>query len=324
MKDENIGYMWNVSLNSRAIMDSGIRLNSDEWILFYAIEAMFGKRWASPITEDGITYVFVSNKLIKRQLRPFPDLCEISDVTLWRKIKNLENAGLVVRRKDNDKKGKCYLGPGPESDQFGNVPISNLQDPPFRNESPPLSEMKGYNNTSDNSTSNTSSNEEVSAPQISKKKFLETTSKHKAVGFYESELGALDKKSDAEKVVAAGTVEKFDVRRAHYKRLAELMINGDPLTCPNGMGTTLLKMKDQLYFSQYCKLIDEVPCTPTDIKEVVAEMNNKYDKHLKGASVLYLNIKKWVTTHVSGQQRQQNFGNTPPVSKPVSTKGYTA
>jgi len=311
-----VGSLWNVQLNAKAILDSGIKLNSDEWILFTAIHSMFGTKWANTKTEDGNTYVMVSNKFIRQQLVAFPDLADISNVTLWRKIKNIENAGLLTRYSKNSENSKCYLGLGDNVDLLTNAPISKLKGDPLQNCNTPLSEMKGYNTIIDNRIINNSipptplagSPQAVEPLDVSVKKsrVKKRITDKEASEFYAAQLKDFP---PTPKDFAGGVGA---TRKDMYCLLARWMFRSQT-GLPDGFKGTVLNMGGQLAFDEYCNLIDEHGLNDYQIRQYLIRMHNYEDRHRN--KTIYFTILHWYRDDVKK-------GSIPPKanpSKPVST-----
>jgi hypothetical protein len=330
--EKHVGSIWNVQLNAKAILDSGIKLNSDEWILFTTIHSMFGTKWAKklPVGED--SYVLVSNKFIKQQLVAFPDLANISDVTLWRKVKKLEDAGLLVRHDKNSEKAKCYMGLGENADFFSNAPLSELKDPPFKNESPPLSELKDYNSTKDNSTRDNVSASDSASESLYKekkvpKKKLKLT-RIEAIEFYENEKANSLKTELPPELVAAAAARRPQVTMDHltkaYSELVRYMMEPSP-KWESGMWECVLTRPKQLTFVQFCRLILELDMTRDQVKGYLDQWENKGYENNKN---LYATMSDWRRRETTNPQKSFNGNggaNKVMASKPSSTnEDYSA
>lgn len=294
--EKHVGSIWNVQLNAKAIMDSGIKLNSDEWILFTTIHSMFGTTWAKKIPVGDQSYVLVSNKFIKQQLVAFPDLANISDVTLWRKVKKLEDVGLLVRHDKNSEKAKCYMGLGENSDFFSNQPISKMKDPLSELKGEPLSELKDYNSTKDNSikenmpptpsaevpsetsTAPSQDSEKTRAPRVKKR-----ITYKEAKEFYDGQLKDLFPLPES---VAPGGDEWK--RREGYRRMIEWMTKGDDET-PETMQSTVMAMPSQLTYVQLCKLLER-NLTWYQIKHYIKRLHGYTELKSRG---VYDTIVNW-------------------------------
>lgn len=324
--------MWSVGINLAAILISGIKLDSSEWILFNYLQQVFGARWPAEYTKPG-GYVWISAGLIREQLAALPDISGVSDATLWRRLKSLEDAGLVVRYENNQKETKCYLAPGPAADQFMPLPISKMKEGSFKNEKGPISKMKDYSNTI-NSNTNTHSSDPLTPLQgetdgqkkLSKKRERspKTRTAEDSLSFYKTQIEKLHESPPPHDQVAAA-------RRKSYEGMVEWLRDGDPLQAPGGTATTLLRMGDPLSFDQWESFMVDYGMNVRQIKHYLLRMHNWTERH-KNKSIYNTICKWWDDDGKAGRRPPANpphngQSNTPQISVEVprpQKKEYSA
>ena len=109
------GYLWNMTLPLRAIHESGIRLKTDEWAIFFVMKAAIAAGWSEKHESDK-RYAWVSAKHVKSQLRSLEDVGGLTDSSVYRKIEKLESAGLVTRLDEPTQSNRSFFALGPNAD----------------------------------------------------------------------------------------------------------------------------------------------------------------------------------------------------------------
>lgn len=337
-QEQEVRYLWSIDLPLRLINESGIRLKTDIWAIFFVMKEAIKSEWSDKEHFEGNQYAWVSNKYIKSQLRALADVADISDNALYRKIKQLEEVGLLIRMKGNDKKGRCYMKCGPIVDFFkfpepyektqgvGDAPIEKMQGDPLQNCNTPIAKTQGYNSIEDNKdksitseTPDSQANGVAVAPKKRRVKSKLRITTDEAILHYETELKNLAPIPQDSLAAAAAPREK---KLAYgYKLLYEWMRDGDA-EIPNGMKDTVMHMGEQLTFNQLCILADgEKRLTMFQIKHYLTRMHTFTEN--KNLSI-YLTICKWFNDDVklgkvppkqpvaNGQQQQPKTGMSIP------------
>lgn len=315
------GSTWSITLDLLAILVSGIKLDTDEWVLFTFIKNMSRTEWCEKSKRPDGSF-WVSNGHLKQQLAALPSICEISEVTLWRKIKRLEDAGLIVRMEDNKKDKRCYLKLGPEADQFANVSISKMKvyvdstisemkEQTFKNESRTISNLKEDNNTHYNSTPNipptpldvVSSETTMGGDKPEKRsRTKERSTLKQSQEFYKTQL-SLNPLPPEDDVAGRR-------RRSEYVATVTWMYKGDA-EVDGGMGDTVMTMGKQLTYQQYNLLRDESRLTDYQVRQYLIRMHTWTDRHKN--NTIYSVIARWARDDIKK-------GSLPPREK--SANGY--
>lgn len=315
MKEEKqIGFLWNLSLPLKAINESGIRLKTDVWAIFFVVRAAIEAGWSEKHDEDN-RYAWVSNKYIKSQLQSLPDVADISDNALYRKIKQLEDAGLLVRKEDNKRKNKCYLSKGPSDDLlFFSEPIAKTQEVLLQNFNRGIAKTQMYNNTNDNiikdnipPTPLDGVSEETPKPK-KEPRVKKKLNRREATDFYENEVREfLKSPSLPPEVAAAAAGRGLSPERMMdgYREIIDYMTKPTDMW-PAGMWGCVLTKPVQLSFKQFCKLVLISGMTRAGIKEYLNQWENKsYDNdNIYATFIAWLKNEKAKPSPMNGNHQQ--------------------
>lgn len=302
-----------------AIKNSGIRLNTDVWVIYNVIKSAIDSKWAHKDTFDGIEYTWVSSRHIKSQLDCLPDIAGISDNALYRKIKQLEECGLIARMAKNQEVGKCFLTSGPAVDMLSySQPIAKTQGGVLQDCNGGIAKTQTdksiKNNTiTDNPIPPTplvgSTSEPTDLPIIDKKapRVKKRITFIEASKFYEEQIRSfgLEDPSPLPQEVAA----RREQLRNGYKGMYKWMVEGDA-GMPDGCKGNVMTMAKQLSFEQVRLLIDVKPkLTWYQIKQYLIRLETFTENK---NSHIYQVILKWY-------EGDLERGKVPPRSDPKNT-----
>lgn len=134
-------------------------------------------------------------------------------------------------------------------------------------------------------------------------RILETDHRGAKVDWYEKQLVSATECSakDLMKLKKELGEPRYLARLASYKDLVGFIVNGDPVECPDGMGHTVMMLKDQLRFIQYSSLAD-IAKKPEPIRKVFLSMHNNYVKNLKGKTSAFCTSRDWLKRDLANPQ----------------------
>lgn len=125
-------------------------------------------------------------------------------------------------------------------------------------------------------------------PQKREKKQKEETTLEKAISHY---------KTETEKGKEAGPAADFDNFRKLGLEICGLAPTDD---CPNGMVKTIMRLPEQLTFSQYGRLVKKMGGHAT-LREILVAMHNKYTQYLTKSTSINLIAQDWYQNKMSGK-----------------------
>jgi hypothetical protein len=307
MKDEKqVGYLWDLSLPLKAINESGIRLRTDMWAIYFVIRAAIDSTWSHKERDDERQYAWVSSQYIKSQLRSLPDVADITDNGLYRKLKQLEEVGLLIRMQDNDKKGRCYLAKGPADDLLTySQPSEKMQGDPLQNFNGGIEKMQGdnsidYNKIKDNNIPPTpldngsTSEPPKPAPRVKKK-----LTRAETQDFYNKQMDLFDGfkiPKELEGGAAARGIKATHITGAYVELIDYMTKPSDKW--PDGMWGCVLTKTHQLSLDQFCKLVLKLGMKRDAIKAYLDTWENK--KYDNGS--IYATFCDWWSREKTVQQ----------------------